>query len=139
MTVPASAAPESTYELLANAARTRPDAVATQWIPDPADHVRCLAWTYAELASAVTRIANGLASLGIQREDAVTLCGPNCSGPADATRRAVAEALDRAAVSAGEITVTPGEGGLVVSVAGADTGQVYSALAGLPLIVRAAS
>ena len=58
---------------------------------------------------------------------------------ADAARHAVAEALDRAGVNAGEITVTPSESGLVVSVAGADPGQVQSALAGLPLTVRAAS
>jgi fatty-acyl-CoA synthase len=93
MTVPASAVQESTYELLANTARTWPDAVATQWIPDPADHRRCQAWTYAELASAVTRIANGLASLGIQREDAVTLCGPNCSGLLAATLAAQAAGI----------------------------------------------
>ena len=58
---------------------------------------------------------------------------------ADAARHTVAEALDRAGVSVGEITVTPGEAGLTVSVTGADSGQVQSALAGLPLIVRAGS
>ncbi len=71
--------PESTYQLLIDAARAWPDAVATQWIPDPADYTRCLAWTYAELAGTVTRIANGLASLGVRRPDAVTLCGLNTS------------------------------------------------------------
>ena len=55
MTVPAAAAPESTYGLLASAACAWPDAIATQWIPDPADYARCLAWTYAELAGTVTR------------------------------------------------------------------------------------
>ena len=58
---------------------------------------------------------------------------------ADAARRAVAEALDRAGVNAGEITVTPGEGGLAVSVAGVDPGEVQSALPGLPVTIRAAS
>ena len=48
--------PESTYQLLLDAAGTWPDGVATQWIPDPADHTRCLAWTYAELAGTVTQI-----------------------------------------------------------------------------------
>ena len=71
--------PESTYQLLLDAARAWPDAVATQWIPDPADYTRCLAWTYADLAGTVTQIANGLASLGVRRPDAVTLCGPNTS------------------------------------------------------------
>ena len=93
MTMPAAAVPESTYELLANAARTWPDAIATQWIPDPADYARCQAWTYAELASTVAQIANGLARLGIQREDAVTLCGPNCSGLLAATLGAQAAGI----------------------------------------------
>jgi fatty-acyl-CoA synthase len=57
----------------------------------------------------------------------------------DAARRAVAEALDRAGVIAGEITATPGEGGLIVSVPGADPGEVHSALAGLPLTVQVRS
>src|SRR5438876_366387 len=39
--------PESTYQLLLDAARAWPDGVATQWIPDPADYTRCLARTDA--------------------------------------------------------------------------------------------
>jgi len=71
--------PESTYQLLLDAAGVWPDGVATQWIPDPGDHTRCLAWTYAELASMVTRIANALTALGVRREDAVTLSSVNTS------------------------------------------------------------
>ena len=71
--------PESTYQLLLDAARAWPDAIATQWIPDPAAYTSCLTWTYADLAGTVTQIANGLASLGVRRPDAVTLCGPNTS------------------------------------------------------------
>jgi fatty-acyl-CoA synthase len=71
--------PESTYQLLLDAARTWPEGIATQWIPDPAAYASCLAWTFADLASIVTQIANGLASLGVRRPDAVTLCGPNTS------------------------------------------------------------
>ena len=71
--------PESTYQLLLDAARTWPDGMATQWIPDPGDHTRCLAWTYAELAGTVTRIANALTALGVRREDAVTLASVNTS------------------------------------------------------------
>ena len=71
--------PESTYQLLLDAARTWPDGVATQWIPDPADHTRCLAWAYAELAGMVTRIANALTALGVRRQDAVTLASVNTS------------------------------------------------------------
>ena len=71
--------PESTYQLLLDAARTWPDAVATQWIPDPADYTRRLDWTYAELAGTVTRIANALTALGVRRQDAVTLSSVNTS------------------------------------------------------------
>ena len=93
MTTHSPARPESTYELLRQAARAWPDAIATQWIPDPADHRRCLALTYAGLAGTVTRIANGLARLGIGRQDAVTLCGPNCSGLLAATLAAQATGI----------------------------------------------
>ena len=71
--------PELTYQLLLEAARAWPDGIATQWIPDPAACTSCLTWTFADLAGTVTQIANGLASLGVQRGDAVTLCGPNTS------------------------------------------------------------
>jgi fatty-acyl-CoA synthase len=71
--------PESTYQLLLDAARAWPDGIATQWIPDPADYTRCLNWTYAELAGTVTQIANALISLGVRRGDAVTLAGVNTS------------------------------------------------------------
>ena len=71
--------PASTYQLLLDAARAWPDGIATQWIPDPADHTRCLDWTYAELAGTVTRIANALTALGVRRGDAVTLAGVSTS------------------------------------------------------------
>jgi fatty-acyl-CoA synthase len=93
MTTPSPATPESTYELLRQAARTWPDAIATQWIPDPAVHRDCLALTYAGLAAQVTRIANGLAALGVRRADAVTLSGPNSSGLLAATLAAQAAGI----------------------------------------------
>ena len=71
--------PASTYQLVLDAARTWPDGIATQWIPDPADHTRCLDWTYAELAGTATRIANALTALGVRRRDAVTLSSVNTS------------------------------------------------------------
>ena len=71
--------PESTYQLLLDAAGAWPDTIATQWIPDPADPTRRLDWTYAELAGTVTRIANALTALGVRRADAVTLSSVNTS------------------------------------------------------------
>ena len=71
--------PESTYRLLLDAAGAWPDGIATQWIPDPAEHTRCLTWTYAELVGTVTRIANALTALGVRRQDAVTLSSVNTS------------------------------------------------------------
>jgi fatty-acyl-CoA synthase len=71
--------PESTYQLLLDAAGTWPGSIATQWIPDPGDHTRCLTWTYAELAGTATRIANALTALGVRRQDAVTLASVNTS------------------------------------------------------------
>jgi fatty-acyl-CoA synthase len=71
--------PSSTYQLLLDAATAWPDGIATQWIPDPGEHTRCLSWTYAELAGTVTRIANALTALGVRRADAVTLSSVNTS------------------------------------------------------------
>jgi fatty-acyl-CoA synthase len=71
--------PASTYQLLLDAARTWPDSVATQWLPDPGAYTDCLAWTYAGLAGTVTQIANALIALGVRRPDAVTLSAPNTS------------------------------------------------------------
>ena len=92
MTAALSPGSETTYELLRQAARTWPDAIAAQWIADPADHLRCVAVTYAELGQ-VTRIANGLGALGVSRADAVTLCGPNSSGLLAATLAAQAAGI----------------------------------------------
>ena len=71
--------PESTYRLLLEAAGAWPDAVATQWIPDPGDYTRRLDWTYVQLAGTVTQIANALTALGVRRGDAVTLSSVNTS------------------------------------------------------------
>ena len=71
--------PESTYQLLLDAAGAWPDGVAMQWIPDPGEYTHCLTRTYAELANTVTRIANALTALGVGRADAVTLSSANTS------------------------------------------------------------
>ena len=85
--------PASVYQLLLDAADTWPDGIATQWIPDPADHTRCLSWTYAELAGTATRIANALTALGVRRQDAVTLASVNTSMLYAATLAAQAVAI----------------------------------------------
>jgi len=51
--------PASTYQLLLDAARTWPDSVATQWIPDPGDYTRRVTWTYTGLAGTATGFAGG--------------------------------------------------------------------------------
>jgi fatty-acyl-CoA synthase len=101
------AMPESTYQLLLDAARAWPDGIATQWIPDPADYTRGLAWTYAELAGTVTRIANALTALGVRRGDAVTLSSVNTSMLYAATLAAQAVGIAapvNPALSGGRIT-----------------------------------
>jgi fatty-acyl-CoA synthase len=80
MTAPQIPRPESTYQLLVDAAGAWPDGVAMQWIPDPGDYARCLVWTYAGLADTVTRIANALTALGVGRPDAVTLSSERIAG-----------------------------------------------------------
>src|SRR5580765_7181099 len=80
MTTPAVLPPPaSTHDLLLDAARTWPDSTAVRWIPDPSAYTDCLTWTYTELASTVTQIANALTALGVRRPDAVTLSAPNTS------------------------------------------------------------
>jgi fatty-acyl-CoA synthase len=69
--------PGSTYQLVLDAAAAWPQAVATQWIADPARYEDCLSWTFSDLAGVVTRTANAFTTLGVNREQAVTLCGAN--------------------------------------------------------------
>ena len=69
--------PTSTYQLVLDAAATWPQAVATQWVADPARYQDSVSWTYSDLAATVTRTANAFTALGVTRDDAVTLCGVN--------------------------------------------------------------
>lgn len=112
--------PQSTYQLVLDAAERWPCAVAGQWIPHPADHARCLTWTYQDLAAQVTRIANALTAL-----------------VADAAVEAVRDVLAREGLEPPrEIRAGRENGRLVVTVAGLDPHRVSAAVAGFPLTVR---
>ena len=138
--------PESAYQLLLDPARTWPDVIATQWIPDPGDHTRCLAWTYAEQAGTATRIAELLAwaATAIDEPAArpkriypidaipVTAVGKHFKPAlaADAAIRAITEALAAAGVAGAQATAAHENGRLVLTVTGADPGRVRDAAAG---------
>jgi fatty-acyl-CoA synthase len=71
--------PESTYALLARAARRWPDRTAVSVLPDAARWREPERRTFAELLSDVHRYANLFHDLGIRRGDAVALMAPNCT------------------------------------------------------------
>jgi fatty-acyl-CoA synthase len=71
--------PESTYALLARAARLWPDKVALTVLPEAARWREPYQRTYANLLEEVHRIANTLRRFGIERGDAVALTAPNCA------------------------------------------------------------
>jgi fatty-acyl-CoA synthase len=122
--------------------------------PDPADHARCLDWTYAELAGTVTRIANALTALGVRRADAGTLSSVNTSmlyaatlaaqavgiaapvNPAlsgeriaELVRRTGSRVLAAAGLADARVTAAYEDGRLVLTVTGADPGRVQDAVA----------
>ena len=70
--------PESTYELLARAARLWPDRTALNVLPDASRWTEPSHRTFSELLSDVHKTANALHDLGIQRHSAVALLSPNC-------------------------------------------------------------
>ena len=69
--------PESTYALLARAARLWPHRVAVSVLPDAEDWQQPAERTYAQLLADVHRYANLLRDLGVRRTDAVALMAPN--------------------------------------------------------------
>jgi fatty-acyl-CoA synthase len=71
--------PESTYALLARAARRWPDRTAIAVLPDAGRWQEPLRRTFAELLADVHRYANLLHDLGVRRGDAVALMAPNCA------------------------------------------------------------
>ncbi|HET9173357.1 MAG TPA: acyl-CoA synthetase [Actinospica sp.] len=77
--------PESTYELLARAARLWPDKPAVTVLPEAARWREPYQRTYTELIEEVHRIANALRRFGVGRGDAVALTAPNCAQLISAT------------------------------------------------------
>ncbi|GAB3837452.1 acyl-CoA synthetase [Dactylosporangium cerinum] len=71
--------PESTYALLARAARRWPDRTAIAVLPDADRWQEPLRRTFAELLADVHRYANLLHDFGVRRGDAVALMAPNCA------------------------------------------------------------
>ncbi|MFD7843349.1 acyl-CoA synthetase [Nocardia sp. NPDC059764] len=71
--------PESTYALLARAARLWPDRTALTVLPDATRWQEPLCRTFSELLADVHRYANLLYRLGVRRGDAVALIAPNCA------------------------------------------------------------
>ena len=68
----------STYALLRDQAHTRPLEPALRLLPGGDGWAHSTDITYGELTGRVTRIANALRSLGVDRDKAVTLVSPNC-------------------------------------------------------------
>ena len=77
--------PESTYALLARAARRWPDRTATTVLPEAARWREPAERTFADLLADVHRYANALRDLGVRRGDAVALMSPNCADLVPAT------------------------------------------------------
>ncbi|WP_327010593.1 acyl-CoA synthetase [Dactylosporangium sp. NBC_01737] len=71
--------PESTYALLARAARRWPDRTAVTVLPDATRWREPQRRTFAELLADVHRVANLFHDLGVRRDDAIALMSPNCA------------------------------------------------------------
>jgi len=77
--------PESTYALLARAARLWRECTAISVLPDATRWSEPVDRTFAGLLADVHRYANLLRQLGVRRGDAVALMSPNCAGLVPAT------------------------------------------------------
>jgi fatty-acyl-CoA synthase len=77
--------PESTYALLARAARRWPDRTAISVLPDAARWREPEQRTFAQILADVHHYANLFHHLGIRRGDAVALMAPNCAELVTAT------------------------------------------------------
>ncbi len=67
----------STYEMLCIGAALDPDAPALSFFARGGDYDAPFVWTHAELMACITRTANALRGLGIERRDAVGIVLPN--------------------------------------------------------------
>merc|ERR1739841_177464 len=61
----------STYDLLRQGAALHPQAPALSFFLRPQDHARPHTWTHSAWLACITRAANALHQLGVQRGDAV--------------------------------------------------------------------
>lgn len=77
--------PESTYALLARAARLWPERTAISVLPDATRWREPVDRTFAGLLADVHRYANLLRQLGVRHGDAVALMSPNCADLVPAT------------------------------------------------------
>lgn len=67
----------STYDLLRQGAALHPQAPALSFFLRPQDHARPHTWTHSAWLACITRAANALHQLGVQRGDAVAFILPN--------------------------------------------------------------
>jgi fatty-acyl-CoA synthase len=77
--------PESTYALLARAARLWPERRALTVLPDAASWNEPICRTFEELLIGVHKTANMLREAGVQRHNAVAIISPNCDELVTAT------------------------------------------------------
>ncbi|KRE31367.1 AMP-binding protein [Agromyces sp. Soil535] len=68
----------STYALLREQSHSRPLEPALRLLPGGDGWAQSTDITYSQLTERVTRVANALRSLGVDRDKAVTLVSPNC-------------------------------------------------------------
>jgi fatty-acyl-CoA synthase len=114
--------PESTYELLARAARRWPDRTALTVLPDATRWTEPSRRTFSEVLSDVHKTANALHDLGIQRHSAVALISPNCDELITATLAAQLAGIAapiNGALSADHITELVSRAGARVLIAAA--------------------
>ncbi len=114
--------PESTYELLARAARLWPDRTALSVLPDATRWTDPSRRTFSELLSDVHKTANALHDLGIQRHNAVAIISPNCDELITATLAAQLAGIAapiNGALSADHITELVSRAGARVLIAAA--------------------